>query len=460
MTELAARTQRLLAALSAPRDAAGIAAFRILFGLTMLAAAVRALASGWVHEFYVEPRFFFTYWGFDWIRPLPESWMYGLYVLLALLAGLIAIGLFYRVSALLFFVAFTYAELIDVTRYLNHYYLASLIALLLAVVPAHRYWSVDAWRRPALRVAHLPAWCTHLLRFQIGVVYVCAGLAKLQTDWLIHAQPLGIWLAARTGTPLIGWVFTLPFAAHLMSWAGFLFDTTIVGWLSWRRSRPFAYAAVVVFHALTGVLFPIGMFPVIMATSALVFFSPSWPRSLLGLAAPSLPERVTPRLGVLAKAGFVLVFAWCTVQLVLPFRHHFYGGDVLWHEQGMRFAWKVMVREKNGSVTYRVRRLGSGREWEVSPRDYLTKAQLHELSTQPDLIVQLAHHVARDYRARGWGDVEVRVDAWASLNGRRRARLIDPDVDLARVQDGLLAKPFILPAPDGAPPRLLPVAAR
>ena len=49
------------------------------------------------------------------------------------------------------------------------------------------------------------------------------------------------------------------------------------------------------------------------------------------------------------------------VQLLLPLRAHLYGGNVLWHEQGMRFSWRVMVREKNGSVTFIVREPRDGR---------------------------------------------------------------------------------------------------
>lgn len=67
-------------------------------------------------------------------------------------------------------------------------------------------------------------------------------------------------------------------------------------------------------------------------------------------------------------------------------------------------------------------------------------------------ILQLAHVVADDFRARGVRDPEVCVDAFASLNGRRRARLIDPSVDLARESDGLGPKRWILPHPDERTP--------
>ena len=40
--------------------------------------------------------------------------------------------------------------------------------------------------------------------------------------------------------------------AFALSWAGFLYDSTIVLFLSMRRTRPFAYATVLVFHTMIG----------------------------------------------------------------------------------------------------------------------------------------------------------------------------------------------------------------
>jgi vitamin K-dependent gamma-carboxylase len=113
-----------------------------------------------------------------------------------------------------------------------------------------------------------------------------------------------------------------------------------------------------------------------------------------------------------------------------------------------------MVREKNASVTYSVTDRATGRRWEVQPRDYLDARQEREFGTQPDLVWQLAQRIARDARARGL-DVEVRADAIASLNGRPPARLVDPNVDLARVSDGLAPKAWIAPSPVGPPPHLV-----
>jgi hypothetical protein len=147
--------------------------------------------------------------------------------------------------------------------------------------------------------------------------------------------------------------------------------------------------------------------------------------------------------------------AWAALQVGLPLRAHLYGGEVSWHEQGMRFAWRVMTREKNGAVTFHVRQTSTGRAYQVSPSRYLTRLQERELAVQPDLILQLAHHIGADFARRGLGPVEVRAEAWVSWNGRDAALLIDPAIDLLCERDGLASKRWILPAPGTGPLQLV-----
>ncbi len=453
MTE---RIPKLLGTLNDPKDAAGLAAFRVLFGLVMAGSIVRYFLNGWIQRFYVAPRFHFTYWGFDWVAPLPEPWTSAVFVVLGLAALCIAIGLFYRAACVTFLLLFTYVHLLDVSNYLNHYYLVSLLALILCVLPLHRAYSLDARLFPALRVHTLPAWMTWLLRLSVGLVYFFAGLAKLTPDWLLHGQPLTIWLAARTDAPLIGWLFSEPAVALAMSWAGFLYDTTIAGWLLWRRSRPFAYAIVCTFHLTTHLLFDIGIFPVIMTVGATVFFDPDWPRWLASKLrrvelAPRVDEGARSTGWQLNRLGLGVLVVWALFQLAMPLRAHLYGGNLLWHEQGMRWSWRVLCRDKTGTVSYRVRVDSEERERFVSTTQYLELHQDSEHAGQPDLILQLAHRIARDVRAQGHDRVEVRADAWVSLNGRPSARMIDPNVDLAAIHDGVLPARWILPAPEGPP---------
>jgi len=438
----------------------------------------RFIAYGWVQELLAAPSFHFKYYGFHWVEPLPYEMLLLLFYVLSALGIAVAVGFCFRLSALLLALGLSYVQLIDVSTYLNHYYFAALLIWILALTPAHRAVSVDAWlkerwarwrgREAPAPVRFVPRGVLWLLRAQIGLVYVGAALAKLQPDWLLYAQPLRIWLGASTDVPVLGPLLTLPYVPLIMSWSGFLFDATIIFWLSWRRSRPYAYFAVLVFHTLTRLLFDIGMFPWIMSASALMFFPPDAPRRMmqkLALLFGTTPFKVTaPRddapvfvatTGRRVAAGLCL--AYLAFQFALPFRHFAYGGNVLWHEQGMRFSWRVMVRAKGGLVSFLVKAPGRKKTFEVDPGPYLTSFQENEMVGQPDLILQMAKHIGREYEARGYGHVQVYADAQSSLNGRRPAPLIDPHVDLMQVRDSLAPATWILPAPLSPPPLIRPV---
>ena len=65
---------RFAAWLRAPKDAAGLAAFRIALGLIVAISGTRFLAYGWVDRLFAGTRFQFKYWGFAWVPSLPAPW--------------------------------------------------------------------------------------------------------------------------------------------------------------------------------------------------------------------------------------------------------------------------------------------------------------------------------------------------------------------------------------------------
>lgn len=426
-------------------DVASLAAFRALFGAILFVAIVRFVAKGWVSTQLVAPPFHFTYAAFSFVRPWAGAGMYVHFAVLALAALGIALGAFYRTSAVAFFLGFTYAELIDAAAYLNHYYLGSLLSGLLALTPADGAFSVDAWRRPDRRTSRVPAWLLTVLRFQVGVVYVYAGIAKLNADWLLHAQPLRIWLAAGGDVPLLGGVLAQPGTAFVASWAGAAFDLGIVGFLLSPRTRRAAFATAILFHGITGLLLPIGMFPWIMLAALTVFLPPDWPRALARrFGAPGGTEPGKHERAGRLPALRALLVAHCFVQAVLPLRG---GLDLLasaWSGSGFNFAWKLMIVEKVGHVVLRVRDRATGQIHVVRPAEYLAPWQERAMAQDPEMIRALARHVAGELAKREGRDVAVFADAFASLNGRPSARLVDPDVDLTRAAGAR----WILPLPD------------
>jgi hypothetical protein len=373
--------------------------------------------------------------------------MHACFALMGTAALGLCLGAFTRVSALVFFLTFTYAELIDKATYLNHYYLVSLLAFLLIFLPCSTVLSVDAWRRPEVRRETAPAWAYIVLRLQLSLVYFFAGFAKLNPDWLLSAEPLRTWLFAHGDAPLVGPWLREPWVAYAMSYGGAAFDLS-VGFLFWRRPlvRP-VYALCALFHLAVWALFPIGLFSFVMLVATTVFFEPSWPASLLARwRRPSDEARgvrvATPDPRPLGLVPLVLLALFLLVQLVTPLRFLAYPGNPNWTEDAFRFAWRVMLIEKTGSAEFRVETPRGTRT--VRPREELTELQVKMMSTQPDMIHEYARHLARRFETPE-ASPRVYADAWAALNGRPSQRLIDPTVDLAAEPRTLAPARFVVP---------------
>jgi vitamin K-dependent gamma-carboxylase len=448
--------------LARPVDPLPLVVFRVGFGLVLLFGAVRFVANGWVESQLIAPAFHFTYPFFSWVRPLPDYVLYGVFAAQIVCAALIAAGWHYRLACVCFFLAFTYVELIDQATYLNHYYFVSLVALLLALLPLNRWGSVDARRSGRKAEPFAARWVPLALQLQIAVVYFFAGLAKLNPDWLFRAQPLRVWLSARSGFPVLGPLFDHEWTAFAMSWGGAAFDLTVPFLLFHRRTRPWAYLVVIGFHLMTGALFPIGIFPWVMIAATLAFFDGEDLRRfgrLVGrggaklraphgpTTAPSVAVRSFGDLAVPGRPLRLALVGFFAVQILLPLRHLAYPGPVLWTEEGFRFSWRVMLAEKTGTLYYSVTDPSTGRSWETFPGAPLTPQQAKQMAFQPDMILAYAHHLRDRLAAEGIADPQIRAFAHVSLNGRPSELLVDPEVNLARIERSLSARSWVLRHP-------------
>ena len=437
-------TWRWVSAAAAPVDPSSVAVLRVALGAAGVLSAVRIAAYGWVDRLYAGPSHRFSYLGFGWVPQPSRTATFALVAALGLASLALALGWRTRWAAAGMLVSLGWIELIDVTTYLNHYWFLTLVAGLAVLAPLGAGMSLDARRGDGPRtVARGWVW---LLRFQVGVVYASAGLAKLQADWLVHALPLRLWLPAHADTAVLGPLLAAPTTAHVLAVAGAAFDVSIVPLLLWRRTRRFAWPALVAFHVATWALFPIGVFPWVMIGASTVFFEPDWPRRLLGRwrARPVRVPAPAPRGRVPTPWLVATAVVWVLVQVALPLRHLAYPGDQRWTGQGYRFAWNVLLTEKAGSVSFLVTEPATGRQWVADPTELYTPTQVRAMATEPDLVHQAARTIAAEERDRGH-EVEVRVDAWVSLNGRPAQRLIDPTVDLAHEPRDVWSDDWILP---------------
>ena len=435
-------------------NAAPLALFRFAFGFMLCWGIVRFWLNGWIDLLYIQPKYFFSYYGFEFVRPF-GNYTYLLFAICGLSALMVALGFLYRLATIVLFLSFTYIELIDKSTYLNHYYFVSLLCLVLIFLPAHVMFSVDAYMDKKLLAQRIPSWCLDVVKLLVCLLYFYAGLAKLNSDWLLHALPLKIWLPARSDLPLIGFFFQYEWVAYFFSWVGCIYDLSIPFLLWNRRTRPFAYLAVVVFHVLTSILFPIGMFPYIMMVTALIFFSAHFNEKILlnlttFLRLPSsfLQPKEAYRFSKTTHSMLIAFFAFfLTFQLCFPFRYLMYPGELFWTEEGYRFSWRVMLMEKAGMAEFTVRD-AKGKFKIVNNDDFLSDLQEKMMATQPDMILQYAHILRDFYRQHGFESPQVYVDSYVSLNGRLGQALIDPSVDLAREKESFWHKTWILPFND------------
>jgi hypothetical protein len=440
-----------------PVHIAPLVVFRIVFGILMLGAAIRFILKGWVNDLYIQPQFYFTYYGFEWIKPLGEFGMYALFALMIISYVCIILGYFYRVATVVAFSAFTYVELIDKSTYLNHYYFVSAVLFLLIFLPANTYLSLDVLRKPALKQVTVPRYAIDVIKLQLAIVYIFAGIAKLNYDWLFRAMPLKIWLPANAHLPFIGSFLDEEWVAYFFSWFGAIYDLFIVFFLINIRTRMVAYLFVIAFHVMTKMLFPIGVFPYVMILSTLIFFSEDFHKKIIELLMrvklfrvnnfTTLSGNTSPSLAVNNKSNLLLIFfvVYFVIQLLLPWRFLLYPGKLFWTEQGYRFSWRVMLMEKAGTAFFYVRDAETGLESEVMNDEFLTKNQEKMMATQPDMIVQYAHYLKEQYEKKGFKNPQVRAEAYVTLNGSGSRLFIDSTVDLTKQKESFTHKDWILP---------------
>ena len=442
-------------------SAAPLVVFRVGFGIMMFASIIRFWYNGWIEKLYLDPKFHFSFYGFEWVKPL-ANYTYLLFLVCGLSALFIALGFKYRLAIITFFLSFTYIELMDKTTYLNHYYFISLLSFVMCFLPANAYFSLDSYFRKK-HYSLVPKWTIDSVKLMLGIVYFYAGLAKINSDWLFKAQPLKIWLPSKYDLPFIGETLMQQHWFHVaMSWSGMLYDLAIPFLLLYRRTRLLAFAMVVFFHVFTRILFPIGMFPYIMIVSTLIFFDASLHEKIIGVIrkiitqlslraqSRSIFKSVENRNYNIKQQRIIVPFlaVFFAIQMLMPWRYLLYPKELFWTEEGFRFSWRVMLIEKAGYANFKIVDGKTGHFFYVENSDFLTKLQEKQMSFQPDFILEYAHYLGDHFKSQGHKNIEVYVDCHVALNGRISQRYIDPTVDLYQVKESFKHKDWILPFND------------
>ena len=437
-----------------PIDIAPLVFFRIVFGVLALLDVLGVWIYYHLYKGAFDPeQLQIKYYGFEWVQTLPDPWLSIVFWVIILAAVGIIIGKWYRFSATIFALGFSYIFLLEKCNYLNHGYLFCVLSYLMIFVPANRALALDLKNNPSLYTNQIAQWPVWLLKFLMAVVYIYGGFAKLNADWL-QALPLKIWLPYKTDYFLIGPLLNQEWVAWLMSYGGLLHDLFIIPFMLFRKTRVPAFVICCSFHLANTMIFQIGIFPWMSMALTALFFPPDFPRRLvkflqnkitiikkwhlsyLGFLRNHVLHRKTSNAVVRNPLLLCIVlFIFCSVQLLIPFRQFLYPGNVAWTEEGHRYAWRMMLRGKSGKGYFQVRNLASAQEKKVYASKFLTKRQNRKFKSHPDMLLFVAHHIRDEYKEKWATDsIGVYANFKVKLNGRNFQQYTDPNVNLATEQ--------------------------
>ncbi len=277
----------------------------------------------------------------------------------------------------------------------------------------------------------MPNWCRWVFIIQLFIVYTYASIAKIYPDWL-DTSVIKLLMQNKSNFPVVGQLLQNEGIHYFIAYSGILFDGLIIPLLLFKPTRKYAFFASIFFHLFNSFVFHIGIFPYLSLAFCLFFFEPETVRNIfLKKKKPyTLSEIKIPSYKSVFKSVFIVYFL---IQIILPLRHYFIKDNVLWTEEGHRLSWRMMLRAKSGSISFRVVDNATNNLIPIKLNEYLTKKQQRSLRTKPDFIWQFSQILKKQFKSEG-KDVSIFATCYVSVNGKPSKRFIDPEIDLAKAE--------------------------
>ena len=408
-----------------------LAIFRVLFGCILFFQSIYWVFTGFIQENIIDPTFLFPF--IKGLGPLSNNFMiYGLNSILLISSFSILINRFYRTGLIVYLCSFTYLWLLCQGYFNNHYYLFSLICFLL-IFSKSLFSNTEKVRIPRL---HL-----FILQALIIIVYIIAGINKINPYWLLDLQPM---------THILGEIgvneksFLIPFFTYI----GLLFDLLIGPLLLLKRTRLFAIIVAILFHLINFFTFilangEIGFFPFVMITTLILFIDSNKLESYK--LKPN--ARLLYRQPYVKKMSILLLF-FLIIQIILPFRHVFFKGYVDYNGIGQRFSWRLknMYKEPKtpGLIEFTVLTLNndtvsSFNLYNIENANIiLTDRQRTNLIYYPNIIPVFAKKIENHFQGliNNYDfDFIIKGRCEIEFMGRKSEFLFDPNIDLTKASN-------------------------
>eukprot|EP00750_Incisomonas_marina_P032432 INCI9174.4.p1 GENE.INCI9174.4~~INCI9174.4.p1 ORF type:complete len:559 (-),score=56.32 INCI9174.4:431-2032(-) len=412
------------------------------------------------------------------------------------------LGLLYRPCMVIITAIHTYFFMLSKTAHNNHYYLISILCGMLTLCPADQNLSVP-WRTLLRKASScvalkcktpkpdqldtptasdlMPRWYFLVHQWQIALVYFFAGVAKIDGDWLQGRFMFKVMVEKVPWLPLnVTWSLWQPFGdpfsidfvvlSKMAAWGGCIFDTLVPIALLWPRTRWLGLGLNLAFHGANSLMFTIGIFPLMMVFTNLLFVPTTGLNAYIRKGIDILTsgcectkksnaETLDAINGVATTAHtkeesskpkesfkrhpknrclMALFGLHFLVQAVVPLRHFVIPSDVNWSEEGHRYSWHMKLRTK---MCHRLQMTATdpatGRskvilEYQRGSPPVIAKgldlftAQINKMCKVPDMLTQ----AATLFQQRADRPLQIRATAEVSMNLRPPQLLVDPNVDL------------------------------
>jgi vitamin K-dependent gamma-carboxylase len=421
-------------------DNSPVVLFRIFFGSLMAIESWGAILTSWVKDTLVTPTYTFTFIGFEFLSPLIGEYMYVHYVLMGFFGLLMALGWRYKLNAFLFALFWSVTYFIQKTQYNNHYYLILLIAGIMCLIPAHKFYSLDVKHKRVEEQQSVSNWVILIFIIQVGIVYFFATVAKFYPDWLngkfisIMMNGSASWFEKHLNFQPIIHVFRNHYFHLFLAYSGIVFDALILPAMMWRKTRKWAFVLAIFFHLFNSATLHIGIFPYFALSLCLFCFDRVAIQKRFFKKKPFFKDFEVQSVDFKQKIIASVFVVYIAIQCFLPLRHWLIPGDVLWTEEGHRLSWRMMLRSRTGKTDFYVKKIETNFIEKINFYDYLTSDQISDFQSKPDMIWQFAQHLKKQYQKNGVCDLEIYVESQVSINGGEMRPYIDSEVDLANVK--------------------------
>lgn len=437
-------SRQLRQKLFSPVDSLTAEIFLRFFGVVILLQVYSYHKAGFMEGGIINPRFLFTYDFFHWVKPASLQVMNAMLLLLAGSGILIALNKLRRIALIIFLFVFSWFFLLEKSYYNNHFYLFLLIGFLFL------FYSPE--KNNHNNNSYIPYWFLFLLQLQIVIVYFFGGVAKLNHDWIFEMQPMKSLLVNSEKNSALPFLNKLDFTAFFLTYGGLFFDICIGFFLWLKRTRKTAIICAVMFHGLNFLLFnfgsggDIGIFPVMMIASNVLFIKPEALRLRLAKYFPSIASKDKKKKSATAQKNDFeknkkIVLMGCSiyiaVQLLLPLRQFIYPGNTSWTGEGARFAWRMKVHIKTPDIKFYYQLTPADSLHPVNEGMIINTMQKYMMGEEPAMLLQFANYLGNELKKSGYSDPVIKASAKVSLNNRPMQLVVDSTQNLLQLRHSI-----------------------